>query len=147
MGPEFRYEILSKEDWYGRRLIAKKFRDARVFLGDAAHIWVPIAGYGMNAGIGDAMDLSWLLCRTRLNGWAPAGICSAYEAERWPITEQVSRFAMAHAGKEIARRGAVPAMIEAPGAEGTWHQPTQRVSATTSTSSILLCRTELRRLL
>ena len=118
VGPEFRYEILSKEDRYGRRLIAKKFRDARVFLaGDAAHIWVPYAGYGMNAGIADAMDLSWLLA-AHLNGWAPVGILDAYEAERWPITEQVSRFAMAHAGKEIARRGAVPAAIEAPGAEG-----------------------------
>jgi 2-polyprenyl-6-methoxyphenol hydroxylase-like FAD-dependent oxidoreductase len=118
VGPEFRYEILSKEDWYGRRLIANKFREARVFLaGDAAHIWVPYAGYGMNAGIADAMDLSWLLA-AHINGWAPAGILDAYEAERWPITEQVSRFAMAHADKEIARRDAVPVAIEAPGREG-----------------------------
>lgn len=118
VGPEFHYEILSKEDWYGRRLIANKFREARVFLaGDAAHIWVPYAGYGMNAGIADAMDLSWLLA-AHLNGWAPARILDAYEAERWPITEQVSRFAMTHAEKEIARRGAVPAAIDAPGIEG-----------------------------
>ena len=120
VGPEFHYEILSKEDWYGRRLIANKFREARVFLaGDAAHIWVPYAGYGMNAGIADAMDLSWLLA-AHLNGWAPAGILDAYEAERWPITEQVSRFAMTHAEKEIARRGAVSAAIDAPGIEGDW---------------------------
>jgi 2-polyprenyl-6-methoxyphenol hydroxylase-like FAD-dependent oxidoreductase len=118
VGPKFRYEILSREDWYGRRLIANRFREARVFLaGDAAHIWVPYAGYGMNAGIADAMDLSWLLA-AHLNGWAPAGILDAYEAERWPITEQVSRFAMTHAEKEIARRGAVPAAIDAPGLEG-----------------------------
>jgi len=37
-GAEFRYEILSKEDWYGRRLIAKKFRDTRVFLPATRHI-------------------------------------------------------------------------------------------------------------
>jgi 2-polyprenyl-6-methoxyphenol hydroxylase-like FAD-dependent oxidoreductase len=118
VGPEFRYEILSKEDWYGRRLIANKFREGRVFIaGDAAHIWVPYAGYGMNAGIADATNLSWLLA-AHLNGWAPAEILDAYEAERWPITEQVSRFAMAHAAKEIGRRGAVPAAIEAPGPEG-----------------------------
>jgi hypothetical protein len=118
VGPKFRYEILSREDWYGRRLIANRFREARVFLaGDAAHIWVPYAGYGMNAGIADAMDLSWLLA-AHLNGWAPAGILDAYEAERWPITEQVSRFAMTHAEKETARRGAVPAAIGAPGLEG-----------------------------
>jgi 2-polyprenyl-6-methoxyphenol hydroxylase-like FAD-dependent oxidoreductase len=118
VGPEFLYEILSKEDWYGRRLIANKFREARIFLaGDAAHIWVPYGGYGMNAGIADAMDLSWLLA-AHLNGWAPSGILDAYEAERWPITEQVSRFAMAHADREIARRGTVPAAIEALGLEG-----------------------------
>ena len=118
VGPDFRYEILSKEDWYGRRLIANKFRRARVFIaGDAAHIWVPYAGYGMNAGIADAMDLSWLLA-AHLNGWAPAEILDAYEAERWPITEQVSRFAMAHAEQEIARRGAIPAAIEATSVDG-----------------------------
>jgi 2-polyprenyl-6-methoxyphenol hydroxylase-like FAD-dependent oxidoreductase len=118
VGPDFQYEILSKEDWYGRRLLANKFREGRVFVaGDAAHIWVPYGGYGMNAGIADAMDLSWLLA-ANLNGWASAQILNAYGAERWPITEQVSRFAMAHAEKEIARRRAVPAAIEAPGAEG-----------------------------
>jgi hypothetical protein len=47
-----------------------------------------------------------------LQGWAPATILDAYQAERWPITEQVSRFAMAHAEREIARRGSVPAGIE-----------------------------------
>ena len=115
---DFGYEIISKEDWYGRRLIAEKFRDRSAFIaGDAAHIWVPYAGYGMNAGIADAMNLSWLLAE-HLNGWAPSGILDAYEAERWPITSQVSRFAMSHAEAEIRRRGAVPDEIERPGAEG-----------------------------
>jgi 2-polyprenyl-6-methoxyphenol hydroxylase-like FAD-dependent oxidoreductase len=118
VGPEFRYEILSKEDWYGRRLIADRFRRARAFIaGDAAHIWVPYAGYGMNAGIADAANLAWLLA-AHLNGWAPPDILDAYEAERRPITEQVSRFAMAHADREIERRGAVPPDIELPGPEG-----------------------------
>jgi hypothetical protein len=109
---DFRYDIISREDWYGRRLIANKFRDRCAFIaGDAAHIWVPYAGYGMNAGIADAMNLSWLLA-AHLNGWAPAAILDAYEAERWPITSQVSRFAMSHAEAEIRRRGAVPEAIE-----------------------------------
>ena len=115
---DFRYDIISKEDWYGRRLIASKFRDRCAFIaGDAAHIWVPYAGYGMNAGIADAMNLSWMLA-AHLNGWAPASILDAYEAERWPITSQVSRFAMSHAEAEIRRRGAVPDEIEDAGAEG-----------------------------
>ena len=118
VGADFSYDIISKEDWYGRRLIADKFRDRCAFIaGDAAHIWVPYAGYGMNAGIADAMNLSWLLA-AHLNGWAPASILDAYEAERWPITSQVSRFAMSHAEAEIRRRGAVPANIEQAGEAG-----------------------------
>jgi 2-polyprenyl-6-methoxyphenol hydroxylase-like FAD-dependent oxidoreductase len=115
---DFKYDIISKEDWFGRRLVASKFRDRCAFIaGDAAHIWVPYAGYGMNAGIADAMNLSWLLA-AHLNGWAPAAILDAYEAERLPITSQVSRFAMSHAEAEIRRRGAVPAEIEQEGAAG-----------------------------
>jgi 2-polyprenyl-6-methoxyphenol hydroxylase-like FAD-dependent oxidoreductase len=118
VGPGFRYDIISKEDWVGRRLIADKFRDRCAFIaGDAAHIWVPYAGYGMNAGIADAMNLSWLLA-AHLNGWAPPSILDAYEAERWPITNQVSRFAMSHAEAEIRRRGAVPGDIEDAGPAG-----------------------------
>jgi 2-polyprenyl-6-methoxyphenol hydroxylase-like FAD-dependent oxidoreductase len=118
VGADFKYEIISREDWYGRRLIANKFRDRCAFIaGDAAHIWVPYAGYGMNAGIADAMNLSWLLA-AHLNGWAPSGILDAYEAERWPITSQVSRFAMSHAEAEIRRRGAVPDEIEDAGSSG-----------------------------
>ncbi|MEJ1163733.1 FAD-dependent oxidoreductase [Variovorax sp. CCNWLW186] len=118
VGPDFSYEIISKEDWVGRRLVANRFREGRVFLaGDAAHLWVPYAGYGMNAGIADALNLSWLLAAC-VRGWGDEGILDAYEAERLPITEQVSNFAMEHAQKMIRARRAVPHDIEAPGPEG-----------------------------
>src|SRR5690606_199415 len=95
-----------------------RFRDRNVFLaGDAAHLWVPYAGYGMNAGIADALNLSWLIA-ARMQGWGAPSILDAYEAERQPITEQVSNFAMDHAGKMIRARSAVPPNIEAADQEG-----------------------------
>jgi 2-polyprenyl-6-methoxyphenol hydroxylase-like FAD-dependent oxidoreductase len=118
VGPEFPYDVLSKEDWVGRRLVADRFRNGRVFIcGDAAHLWMPYAGYGMNAGIADASNLAWLLAAA-LAGWASPAILDAYEAERLPITEQVSRFAMDMALKVLGQRRTVPADIEAPGADG-----------------------------
>jgi 2-polyprenyl-6-methoxyphenol hydroxylase-like FAD-dependent oxidoreductase len=115
---EFDYEILSKEDWVGRRLVADRFRKDRAFIcGDAAHLWMPYAGYGMNAGIADAGNLAWLLAAV-LQGWAAPTMLEAYEAERLPITDQVSRFAMDMAGKVLSQRRTVPEAIEAPGPEG-----------------------------
>ena len=75
-------------------MLADRFRRGRVFLcGDAAHIRVPFARYGTNAGIADAMNLSWMLAGV-LKGWADPAILDAREAERGPITEQVSHHAM-----------------------------------------------------
>ena len=118
VGPGFAYEVISKEDWVGRRLVANRFRDRNVFIaGDAAHLWVPYAGFGMNAGIADAINLSWLLA-ARIAGWGEEAILDAYEAERQPITEQVSQFAMEHAAKMIKARRAVPENIEEASAQG-----------------------------
>lgn len=94
VGDDFQYEVLHHEDWIGRRLVAERMRDGRVFLaGDAAHLWVPFAGYGMNAGIADGVNIAWLVANV-LQGWAGEAMLDAYEAERHPITEQVSRYAM-----------------------------------------------------
>ena len=118
VGPDFRYDVISQEDFVGRRLVADRFRDRRVFIcGDAAHLWIPHAGYGMNAGIADAANLGWMLAAT-LRGWAPITILNAYEAERQPITEQASHF-MAGIAEEIARqRRGIPIEIEAEGPVG-----------------------------
>jgi 2-polyprenyl-6-methoxyphenol hydroxylase-like FAD-dependent oxidoreductase len=114
----FAFETLSREDWVGRRMLADRFRDRRVFLcGDAAHIWVPFAAYGMNAGIADAMNLSWMLAGV-IKGWADPALLDAYEIERRPITEQVSHHAMRLATTWEKRYGAVPETIEEGGPEG-----------------------------
>src|SRR5262249_4988518 len=101
--PGFEYEIISKEDWIGRRLVADKFQNGRVFIaGDAAHLWIPHAGYGMNAGIADAADLAWMLAAV-LNGWAEPALLEAYQAERQPITDQVSHFAF-NMAKQVSQQ-------------------------------------------
>ena len=116
--PDFRYEMISKEDWIGRRLVADRFQDRRVFIcGDAAHLWMPAGGYGMNAGIADAANLSWLIAAT-LNGWAPPTILDAYQAERQPVTDQVSRFTMESGSRMTKQRRELPADIEMPGPVG-----------------------------
>jgi len=118
VSPTFRYDIISKENFVGRRLVADHFRSHRAFIcGDAAHLWVPNGGYGMNAGIADAADLAWLIAAV-LKGWASPSILDAYEAERQPITEQVSRFATEMALKNVEHRHETPAEIEAAGPLG-----------------------------
>jgi 2-polyprenyl-6-methoxyphenol hydroxylase-like FAD-dependent oxidoreductase len=118
VGPNFEYEVIAKEDWIGRRLVADRFRDRRVFIcGDAAHLWIPHAGYGMNAGIADAANLSWKIAAV-LGGWAPSTILDAYEAERQPIAEEVSRFTTDIALRIIKQRREIPAEIELPGSVG-----------------------------
>ncbi|WP_072803238.1 FAD-dependent monooxygenase [Rhodococcoides yunnanense] len=112
----FDYDVLSTEDWVARRLVADSFRQGRIFIaGDAAHLWVPYAGFGMNAGIADVLNLTWTL-GAYLDGWGDEGILDTYEAERLPITDQVSRFAMGHQRK-IAQ-GEVPTEIEDASAAG-----------------------------
>src|SRR5262249_41622637 len=60
VGADFEYKVVAKEDWIARRLVADQFGKCRAFIcGDAAHLWIPHAGYGMNAGIADATDLAW----------------------------------------------------------------------------------------
>ena len=109
---DFEYEIISKEDWIGRRLVADKFQKGRVFIaGDAAHLWIPHAGYGMNAGIADAASLSWMLASV-LNGWAAPALLDAYQAERQPITDQVSHFAFTMAKQVSQQRREISADIE-----------------------------------
>ena len=85
VGCDFSYEILSVVQWVRRELVAQKFSLENVFIaGDAAHCMSPTGGFGMNTGIGDAIDLSWKLCGV-LDGWGGDSLTQSYDAERRPV--------------------------------------------------------------
>jgi 2-polyprenyl-6-methoxyphenol hydroxylase-like FAD-dependent oxidoreductase len=87
-------EVLSVNDWTDYQLIAERYRVRRVFLaGDACHLHPPYGGYGMNLGIGDAVDLGWKLAAV-LRGWGGEHLLDSYEAERRPVHEHFIREAV-----------------------------------------------------
>ena len=94
IGDDVEFTIEAKKPWSGRRLVADKFSKDHVFiLGDAAHNWLPMAGYGMNAGIADAANLAWKIAAV-VNGWADKKLLDTFQNERQPILGQVSSIAM-----------------------------------------------------
>jgi FAD binding domain/Aromatic-ring hydroxylase, C-terminal len=85
IGEPFNYEIIERSRWTPRAMVASKWRNRNVFLvGDAAHLWVPMGGFGMNAGIADAISLSFRLAGV-LQGWAHDELLDTYQTERAPI--------------------------------------------------------------
>ena len=85
VGCDFEFEILSVLPWVRRELVAERCRTGRGFIaGDAAHVMSPTGGFGMNTGIGDAVDLSWKLAAT-IAGWGGCDLLDSYSAERQPV--------------------------------------------------------------
>jgi 2-polyprenyl-6-methoxyphenol hydroxylase-like FAD-dependent oxidoreductase len=96
VGRNFDYEILVANPWTPHMVLADSYRNGRVFIaGDAAHQVIPTGGYGMNTGIGDAVDLGWKLAAV-INGWAGDELLESFDAERRPIGEQNRAAAMRH---------------------------------------------------
>ncbi|AZI35504.1 putative phenol monooxygenase [Caenibius tardaugens NBRC 16725] len=82
VGRDFDFDILVANPWTPHVVVATAYRSGRAFLcGDAAHQFVPTGGYGMNTGIGDAIDLGWKLAAT-ITGWGGAALLDSYDTER-----------------------------------------------------------------
>jgi hypothetical protein len=85
LGENIPSELLDVRPWTGHCVVADKYQAGRVFLaGDAAHLNWPTGGFGMNTGVGDAVDIGWKLAAV-LQGWGGGHLLDSYTAERKPI--------------------------------------------------------------
>ena len=93
-----------------RARVATTYARGRVLLaGDAAHIHSALGGQGLNAGLGDAMNLGWKLA-AGVRGGAPAGLLASYEAERRPVGQWLLDWTRAQVA--LMRPGAQARAIE-----------------------------------
>jgi 2-polyprenyl-6-methoxyphenol hydroxylase-like FAD-dependent oxidoreductase len=110
--PDLDVEIVGTDPWVAHRLIANTYSSGRVFLaGDACHLHPPFGGFGMNMGIGDAVDLGWKLAAT-LHGWGGPELLGSYERERRPVHERTI-------GAAVANYGAVGNQLVRPALEAS----------------------------
>ena len=89
LGFDIDIEILNRDEWTAHQLIADRYGSGRAYLiGDACHLHPPFGGFGMNMGIGDAMDLGWKLSAV-LSSWGGEALLSSYEVERRQVHQRV----------------------------------------------------------
>ncbi|GAB2544430.1 FAD-dependent oxidoreductase [Nocardia heshunensis] len=82
-------EVHLASSFTDRAMQATTYRRGRVLLaGDAAHIHSPLGGQGLNAGIGDALNLGWKLAAV-VHGHTPNGLLDTYTGERHPVGADV----------------------------------------------------------
>lgn len=120
VGKPFDFELRGVQHWHHHQSVARAWRSpaGRVFLaGDAAHLFAPTGGVGMNTGIGDAVDLGWKLDAV-LGGWAPESLLDSYERERKPIAVRNSTISANNSDKIDMVMDETPPEIEADGPEG-----------------------------
>ena len=116
-GTRFPLRVISALNWTaGYALVAERYRRGRVFLaGDAAHLFTPTGGMGMNTGIDDAVNIAWKLAAVT-GGWGGGGLIDSYEEERRPIGVRNTAFASRFA--DSIGRMPVGEAVEGDGADG-----------------------------
>lgn len=91
IGGTFEAEIRAVNPWIRRAVVAERMQQGRCFLiGDAAHQLSPTGGFGMNTGLGDAVDLGWKI-EAVLRGRGGERLLETYDIERRPIGERAVR--------------------------------------------------------
>ncbi|MGW3150290.1 FAD-dependent monooxygenase [Streptomyces sp. NPDC001177] len=78
-------EIISAATYAVEARVADRYRVGRIFLaGDAAHVFPPTGGFGLNTGVQDVHNLVWKLDLVR-RGLAAERLLDTYESERRPV--------------------------------------------------------------
>jgi 2-polyprenyl-6-methoxyphenol hydroxylase-like FAD-dependent oxidoreductase len=116
-------EVLQHTVWRPNVVVADRFREGRVFLaGDAAHQVIPTGGYGLNTGIGDAIDIGWKLAAV-LAGWGGPALLDSYEAERHPVAVRNRDWSFRHLQVHIDVQELVePALVDEVSPAGDEHR-------------------------
>jgi hypothetical protein len=83
--------------------------------GDAAHIFTPTGGFGMNTGIDDSVNLAWKLA-AMLQGWGGPKLLDSYQVERKPVGYRNTGASRKYAS--LMHDAVVPEDIEADGPVG-----------------------------
>ncbi|NJR14390.1 MAG: FAD-binding protein [Calothrix sp. CSU_2_0] len=110
------FEIVSNIPWRLSHRVANQYRAGNIFfVGDSAHTLSPSGGFGMNTGIGDAVDLGWKLAAT-IQGWGGTNLLNTYEIERKPIA--VRNLEEANANLERTQKRSIPPIITSDTKEG-----------------------------
>jgi putative polyketide hydroxylase len=85
VGEDCPMDIISTATYQVAAKVARGYRAGRVFLaGDAAHIFPPTGGFGLNTGVQDVHNLIWKIALVR-QGVASENLLDTYERERRPI--------------------------------------------------------------
>jgi hypothetical protein len=110
------FDIISGGPWTGGlALVAEHYQAGPVFLaGDAAHLFTPLGGLGMNTGIGDVMNLCWKIAADH-QGWAGPRLVETYETERRPFGLRNSQLGVQCT--KVMDGWVVPSDFEAEGAD------------------------------
>jgi FAD binding domain len=116
MGQDIPCKVISVLPWTQRSIVADRWSRGPVLLaGDAVHQHGPSGGFGMNTGLGDAVDLGWKLA-AMLEGWGGPGLLDSYERERRPVAKRVVDEVREH--QEDVFDEAMVAAIDEPGPRG-----------------------------
>jgi 2-polyprenyl-6-methoxyphenol hydroxylase-like FAD-dependent oxidoreductase len=86
IGADIPVHIIGYYPWSaGQALVAERYKAGRIMIaGDAAHLFTPTGGFGMNTGIDDSANLAWKLAAL-VQGWGGPRLLDSYETERKPV--------------------------------------------------------------